>query len=173
MKKRVFKLLWAWQDDQENKWLEKMSEEGWMLTKYNICMYTFEKSEPKKYIYRTDFKSNNNDDLQEYLTLFADAGWEHVTQYMGWHYFKSEAANVKKQEIYSDTDSKIEMFRRLLFAILLPLLGILLIAITIVFNSFYDHIKLMIVMRVVYILLIGLMSFSVFNLLYKIKRLKE
>lgn len=172
MKKRVYKLFWAWQDDQENKWLEGMAEEGWKLVKYNLLVYTFEKMEPKKYIYKTDFKSNQNRDLQEYLTLFEDAGWEHVTEYKGWHYFRTEAAKAKTPDIYSDTDSKIEMFRRLLYFLLMPLIAILLIAFTIVFNSSFSHIKFMIILRVIYVMLIFLLGFGVLNILFKMKRLK-
>jgi hypothetical protein len=172
MKKRVIKLFWAWQDDQENKWLESMSEEGWKLISYNFLRYTFEKMEPKKYIYKTDFKLGQNHDLQEYLTLFEDAGWEHVTQYSGWHYFRTEAAKVKTPEIYSDNHSKIEMFKKLLVFLLIPLISILLISLTIVFNSSYSHIKFMIVIRIVYVVLIFFLGFAVLKLLYKMKRLK-
>lgn len=173
MKKRVFKLFFAWQDDQENKWLEKMAEEGWKLLKYNFFVYTFEKMEPKKYIYRTDFKSNQKSDLQEYLTLFEDAGWEHVTEYAGWHYFRTEPGKAKTLDIYSDKGSKIEMFKRLLLFILMPLIGVLFIAFAIVFNSSYDHIKFMIVLKSVYIILIFLLAICVLNILLKIKRLKD
>ncbi|MGV3464273.1 MAG: DUF2812 domain-containing protein [Heyndrickxia sp.] len=173
MKKRVFKLFWAWQDDQENKWLEKMAEEGWKLIKYNFLVYTFAKMEPKKYIYKTDFKNNQNHDLQEYLALFEDAGWEHVTQYAGWHYFRTEPGKAKTPDIYSDSNSKMEMFRRLLWFLLMPLMGIIIIACTIVFNDSFSQIKLMIVLKIVYVVLICLLGFSVLNILYKMKRLKE
>jgi hypothetical protein len=173
MKKRVFKLFWAWQNDEENKWLEKMAEEGLKLLKYNFMVYTFEKIEPKKYIYRTDFKSKQKSDLQEYFTLFKDAGWEHVTEYAGWHYFRTEPGKVKIVDIYSDKDSRIEMFRRLLLFLLMPLIGIILIAFMIVFNSNFSHIKYMIVLKVVYAILICLLGYSVLNILYKIKRLKD
>lgn len=173
MKKRVFKLFWAWQDNEENKWLEKMAEEGWELLKYNLMVYTFEKTEPKKYIYRTDFKSNQKRDLQEYLTLFKDAGWEHVTEYAGWHYFRTEPGKAKILDIYSDKGSKIEMFKRLLFFLLMPFMGIILIAFSIVFNSNFSHIKFMFVLKVVYVIFIFLLGYSVLNILYKIRRLKD
>ncbi|PKR84494.1 DUF2812 domain-containing protein [Heyndrickxia camelliae] len=173
MKKRVFKLFWAWQDDQENKWLEKMAEEGWKLLKYNLLVYTFEKMDPKKYIYKTDFKSNQNHDLQEYLALFEDAGWEHVTHYAGWHYFRTEPGKAKTPDIYTDVNSKVEMFRRLLWFLLMPLMAIIIIACTIVFNDSYSHIKLMVVLKITYVLLICLLGFSVLNILYKMKKLKE
>lgn len=173
MRKRVFKLFLAWQDDQENKWLEKMAEEGWKLIKYNFLVYTFEKMEPKKYIYKTDFKANQKHDLQEYLAIFEDAGWEHVTEYAGWHYFRTEPGKAKTLDIYSDTNSKMDMFKRLLYFLLMPLIGILIISFTIVFNSGFPHIKFMIVLRVVYVMLIFLLGYSVLNILYKMKRLKN
>ncbi|MBS4175140.1 DUF2812 domain-containing protein [Bacillus sp. FJAT-49736] len=173
MKKRVFKLLWAWQDDEENNWLESMAEQGWMLEKYNLCVYTFVKTEPKKVIYKTDYKSTNNKDLPEYITLFEDAGWEHVTQYIGWHYFRAETDTAKTTEIYSDSSSKIEMYKKLFMTIFFPLLGIILIALSIIFNPSYAHIKLMIVLKIVYVILICLLTFAVINILLKMKRLRE
>jgi len=173
MKKRVFKLFGAWQDDQENKWLEKMAEEGWKLIKYNFLVYNFEKMEPKKYIYKTDFKSGPKNDIQEYLALFEDAGWEHVTEYVGWHYFRTEPGKAKTLDIYTDKVSKIEMFKRLLWFLLMPLIAIIIIAFTIVFNDSFSNVKLMIVLRIVYVVLICLLGFSVLNILYKMKRLKR
>jgi hypothetical protein len=172
MRKRIFKLFWAWQDDQECKWLESMAEEGWILKNYHLLVYTFEKMEAKNYIYKTDFKSNQNRDLQEYITLFEDAGWEHVTQCVGWHYFRAEATKVKVTDIYTDNNSKIEMLKRLLTILIIPLIGILLIALTIVFNpTFSDH-KLYIIIRIIYIFLILLLTYGVLKIIHKIKRLK-
>ncbi len=50
--RRVFKVFWAWQDREEEQWLEQMALAGWSLARVSGISYTFERSEPQKMIYR-------------------------------------------------------------------------------------------------------------------------
>lgn len=86
--RRMVKVFFAWQDGKEESWLRSMSKQGWALKKYNLFVYTIEKIKPTDSIYKLDYKTTKNDDLIEYMTLYKDAGWEHVTQFFGWHYFR-------------------------------------------------------------------------------------
>jgi hypothetical protein len=118
--KRVFRLFWAWQDDEEGRWLSQMARQGWHLIKGGI-LYTFRQGEPKQVLYRLDFRARYELNRGEYLGLFRDAGWEHVCDFGPWHYFRAAAATVAG-DIYSDTHSLIGKYRRLLWV--LALLGV-------------------------------------------------
>lgn len=87
--KKIFKIHWAWNDDKEERWLEKMSQEGWHLTSPSF-VYRFEKGDPADMVYRMDFQSLRKTDIKEYLGLFKDAGWEHVGRFGAWYYLKKE-----------------------------------------------------------------------------------
>lgn len=110
--KKVFKLFWAWEEDKECDWLREMSNKGWHLKAFNMIHY-FEKGEPKDYVYNIDWKSTANVDIDEYITIFGDLGWEHVTEFFGYQYFRTESGKEIAPSIYSDNTSKIEKFKGL------------------------------------------------------------
>jgi hypothetical protein len=53
-------------------------------------------------------------DKEDYLQLFRDSGWEYVIEMSGWHYFRKLARPGEEQEIYTDAESKIGKYQRLL-----------------------------------------------------------
>jgi len=112
--KRVFKLIWAWNEGKEEKWLSEMAQKGWFLKNYNFGLYTFFRGDADNYIYKLDYRSDLNMDTQEYKSIFADSGWEHVTQFLGWHYFRTREDECKYPDIYSDNTSKIQKYKGLL-----------------------------------------------------------
>jgi hypothetical protein len=67
-------------------------------------------------------------DREEYLQLFTDAGWEFVDEMMGWQYFRKESLSGEEPQIFTDPESKIQKYQRLLgyFIIFLPIWVVLL-----------------------------------------------
>jgi hypothetical protein len=125
---RKFKWFWAWQDEKEEAWLSEMAEKGFHLEK--VCLpgqYTFKVGEPEKYAYRLDYQPLRRADRESYLQLFKDAGWEHVGDMSNWVYFRKKASAGETPEIFSDTDSKITKYQRIILylVIFLPILIIL------------------------------------------------
>ena len=110
---RRFKWFWAWQDEKEEEWLRSMAQDGWHLVSLVPAMYTFERGEARDDVYRLDFVTAATD-TEEYLQIFADAGWEHVGVQSGWQYFRRPASAGKTDEIYTDPTSKAQKYRRLL-----------------------------------------------------------
>ena len=113
---RKTKWFWPWQDNQEEIWLEQMSQQGLHLNQAHImAQYDFIKGQPETYTYRLDFqnslKSKKNDD---YLRIFADAGWEHLGAMSGWQYFRKMVKSGEEPEIFTDSDSKIQKYNRYL-----------------------------------------------------------
>ena len=110
--KTIFKAIFAWEDEKEEKWLEKMAVEGWKLVSVAPYIYKFQRSVPERVIFRLDFKNTLDKDYQEYLTLFKDAGWNLFATYANWHYFKISPENGEVPEIYNSGKAKAQKYRR-------------------------------------------------------------
>ena len=68
------------------------------------------------YVYRLDWREAARRELPDYLLLFADAGWEHVGSLSGWQYFRRPTAEEPAPEIFTDVDSKVAKYERMIFA---------------------------------------------------------
>jgi hypothetical protein len=112
---RKFKWFWAWQDEAEEAWLREMSKQGWHLAQIVFpTIYEFEAGESEDFVYRLDYRSHYKMQKEDYLQLFQDSGWEYVQEMAGWHYFRKLALPGEEMEIYTDAESKIEKYQRLL-----------------------------------------------------------
>lgn len=123
------KWFWAWQDEKEEAWLAEMAQQGLHLDGVPFPgKYQFKIGEPADYVYRLDYQSLKTKDKDSYLQLFADAGWEQVGEMGGWVYFRYKVTNGDTPEIFSDLDSKIGKYQRvmLFLVILLPIMLMLL-----------------------------------------------
>jgi hypothetical protein len=110
-----FKWFWAWQDEAEEAWLEKMSQKGYHLISIGPpCFYKFTVGESRNYTYRLDYQNFYKKDKQEYLQLFQDAGWEHIGEMSAWQYFRKEAKAGEVNEIFTDVESKAAKYKRVL-----------------------------------------------------------
>ncbi|MFD1737306.1 DUF2812 domain-containing protein [Bacillus salitolerans] len=166
--KKVFKVFWAWQDNKEEKWLNEMANSGWKLKNYNLTGYTFEKCEPNNYVYKLDYKSTSNCDLHEYISIFHDAGWEHVTQFTGWHYFRTESNGTDFPDIFSDVESKIQKYRSLSQNLVISLLVLIVVSFNVLFSK---NISFAIFIKSVYVGLIGLLIMAIWKVKQKINSL--
>ena len=121
--------FWPWQDEKEEAWLEKMSQQGWHLKAVQLpCVYTFNKGNPSAYTYRLDYMPADKTKLPEYLQIFQDAGWEYIGEMSNWRYWRKLAVAGETPEIFTDRESKLRKYNRLLnymgfFLMLLIFLG--------------------------------------------------
>ena len=113
---------WAWQEERETAWLEQMSRGGWHLEAYAFGWYRFRRGEPRDCLYRLDFDPYAGKRWDEYLGIFRDAGWDHVLRWGSWHYFRAERGKAFSDEIYTDRESRIVKYRRLLAIVVLTML---------------------------------------------------
>lgn len=113
---RKYRWFWAWQDEQEEAWLTRMSrEKGWHLAYVRWPgFYTFTVGEPRDYVYRLDYRNTPRRERPAYFQLFADAGWAHIAEFNNWQYFRKEARPGEAPEIFTDRQSKIDKYRRVL-----------------------------------------------------------
>lgn len=117
--KRCIRYFGAWEAEKEALWLNKMALEGWQLTDVSSMLYRFRRIEPKNWVYQLDFVEVGKDDFLDYEQLFADAGWTYVTTLTNWHYFRSDGNDETVGVIHSDTQSRIDVLRRVRRMVLL------------------------------------------------------
>ncbi|MDF2845533.1 MAG: hypothetical protein K0R00_3959 [Herbinix sp.] len=120
-KKIIRKTFLPHQYEKEELYLSKMAKEGWVFVKFQAGLptkYEFIQSEPIDYIYQLDYvKEKENTD--SYHQLFADAGWEEVYASDGiyngkWYYFRRLRNDDKHTAIFTDNESKIHLYTKLL-----------------------------------------------------------
>ena len=143
-KKVVYRIFTIADYEREALYLRKMHAKGWKLRKvsYSILLfvvkYTFEKCQPEQVSYQLDFYPMKKSDRASYLQLFKDCGWEHITDFNGFSYFRklhSEIESDAEFEIYNDAAGKLAMVKRILTMRMLPIL-LLFSALLPVFSKF-------------------------------------
>ena len=130
-KKVVYRIATIADYDREALYLRKMHAEGWKLRKvsYSILLfavkYTFEKCHPEQVSYQLDFYPMKKSERVSYLQLFKDCGWEHITDFNGFSYFRKLHSGIESDaefEIYNDAAGKLAMVKRILTRRMLPIL---------------------------------------------------
>ena len=143
-KKVVYRIATIADYDREALYLGKMHAEGWRLkevTHSNLVVavkYTFEKCQPEQVSYQLDFYPMKKSERASYLQLFKDCGWEYITNFNGFSYFRKAHSEIESDaefEIYNDATGKLDMVNRILRLRLLPVL-LLFSALIPVFSKF-------------------------------------
>ena len=130
-KKVVYRIATIADYDREALYLRKMHDEGWKLkevTYSNLVVavkYTFEKCQPEQVSYQLDFYPMKKSERASYLQLFKDCGWEHVTDFNGFSYFRKLHSGIESDaefEIYNDASGKLAVVKRILIIRMIPIL---------------------------------------------------
>lgn len=111
--------FWAWDAPKEERWLEQMARDGWHLVSGGI-RFQFRRGAPSECRYRLDYRTERKADLEEYLDLCRQSGWEMVSRFGAWYYFRNFDPDAP--ELHSDPSSLADRYRRLL-ALLIILLS--------------------------------------------------
>lgn len=135
-KKIVYRIFTIADYEREALYFREMHAKGWKLRKvsYSILLfavkYTFEKCQPEQVSYQLDFYPMEKSERTSYLQLFKDCGWEHITDFNSFSYFRkvhSEVESAAEFEIYNDAVGKLAMVNRILRLRLVPVLLLLVI----------------------------------------------
>lgn len=166
-----FKWFWLWQDDAEEVWLRKCSQQGWHLREARpFGYYTFQAGQPADYVYRLDYQTPAKKEAQNYLQLFQDAGWEPVTELTSWYYFRKLNREGDEPQILTDNESRIAKYQRLLVTLILPA------AMLTVFMNFMDFgspSPIRVVLAAIYVTFFVVMALLIVGVLLKIRKLKK
>lgn len=143
-KKVVYRLFTIADYEREALYFREMHAKGWKLRKvsYSILLfavkYTFEKGHPEQVSYQLDFYPMEKSERAFYLQLFKDCGWEHITDFNSFSYFRKAHSEIESNaefEIYNDAAGKLAMVKRILTRRMLPIL-LLFLALLPVFSKF-------------------------------------
>ena len=143
-KKVVYRIATIADYDREALYLREMHAQGWKLkevTYSNLVVavkYTFEKCQSEQVSYQLDFYPMKKSERASYLQLFKDCGWEHITDFNGFSYFRKAHSEIESDaefEIYNDVAGKLAMVKRILTMRMLPIL-LLFSALLPVFSKF-------------------------------------
>ena len=130
-KKVVYRIATIADYDREALYLGEMHAQGWKLKEVSYSnlvvavKYTFEKCQPEQVVYQLDFYPMKKSERASYLQLYKDCGWEHITDFNGFSYFRklhSEIESDAEFEIYNDVAGKLAMIKRILIMRMLPIL---------------------------------------------------
>lgn len=129
-KKVVYRICTIADYDREALYLSKMHAQGWKLKEVSYSSlviavkYTFEKCQPEQVVYQLDFYPMKKSERASYLQLFKDFGWEHITNFNGFSYFRKLYSGVESDaefEIYNDAAGKLAMVKRILIMRMIPI----------------------------------------------------
>ena len=188
-KKVVYRIATIADYDREALYLSKMHAEGWKLkevTYSNLVVavkYTFEQCQPKQVSYQLDFYPMKKSERASYLQLFKDCGWEHITDFNSFSYFRKAHSEIESDaefEIYNDAAGKLAMVNRILRLRLVPVLLLLAIHIPLLFmlldrSNTFDLWKFLVVGLDIFLSLILLLivAYISWKLWYKKKELSD
>ncbi|MFC2015295.1 DUF2812 domain-containing protein [Chloroflexota bacterium] len=170
----IQKIKWfcAWQDEKEEEWLRSMSQKGWHLSSFGLPgIYRFQAGEPQDYVYRLDYQIHKKKGQQDYLQLFSDAGWEHLGQISSWHYFRKKAREGEVLEIFTDTESKVMKYKRLLaYSAFFFVFWIAVFSHNILGDFPYSWWN---IIRAFYLLVTGGLTYGIIKLMLRIRQLRR
>ncbi len=101
--------------DEEQDWLNTLCGQGWAMVSFCAGVYTFVPCRPGEYIYQIDLlpgKGFRPHDPEGYAEFMSNTGVEVVQRWFRWVYLRKRAED-GPFEIYTDTASKIAMYRRI------------------------------------------------------------
>ena len=104
--------------EKEEKWLDDMSENGYILRSVNpsFGIYRFDINPDKQFKpkARVDFRCLKAGDKEEYLEIFKQSGWENIysSSFTDQHYFV-QSETIASDEIFSDTASRADRYSRI------------------------------------------------------------
>lgn len=152
--------------EKDMKMLEKMSKNGWHVTKMSGLRYQFESGEKHDYIYNLNMEDNFTSDM---LTLYESSGWKLIISEPGYQIFRAESGTTP---IFTDSESKLEVLAKQQKQFgTAAFISILLLIINIYIDIHYDSL----ISLILTIYFIGLSVFTVFpflGLTYNIIRTK-
>lgn len=170
----VRKLYWNF--EREEAWLNEMAARGLSLIAYRWGTYTFEHTEPGRWIYRLELlpEGPTKPASLDYLQFMVEAGAEQVATYQRWVYFRRSASE-GPFDLFSDLDSRIAHYERVstlfgsLTAAFIPLTAVNLMNLARAESS----LLFMAPMLILYFALVGIIATQASVAIGRVKELKK
>ena len=173
MRHTRYNVFFAWDYENEEKWLNEMSAAGMQLVGVGCCKYIFEDGEPGEYNYRIEMLKDmpSNPKSIAYIRFLEESGAEHVGSFFRWVYMRRKAS-MGAFELFSDIDSRTGHLKRVLtlFLCLLPLeIGALCSNVANMINGYRFNLFMAVLLGCI----VGLFIMGITKLALKIHRLKK
>ncbi len=110
---RRLNVWWVWAHEKEEQYLDHLSAQGIHLEKPGWIAPVFRRDPQTRYVYRLDYQPTLKERQAEYLALFEQAGWEYQGRIQGWWYFRTPWSSAGVADIYTDSRSIRELYRRI------------------------------------------------------------
>lgn len=107
-KKTVHKCCWVWDFEKEERWLNTMAQDGWLLDGVGFCTYHFVGCTPGEYAVRMEMHPHD----EAYTSFMEETGAEYIGRVFQWVYFRKRVQN-GEFDIFSDLDSRIAHLNRI------------------------------------------------------------
>ena len=124
-RKTIYKCFWVWNFEKEERWLNEMAMNGWVLVEVGWCRYIFEKGEPGAYTIRLEMRGA----AEGYIDFMRDTGAEYIGRCFQWLYFRKRTED-GSFDLFSDIDSRVAHLDRIgkmlfIFGMLNLVLGVM------------------------------------------------
>ncbi len=170
---KVYKFIFA-DMDKEEAWINEMAEKGFNFIDNFFMRYTFSEGTPNEYTYRIEMLEHkaNHPLGHQYINFLKETGVECVTTSGRWAYFRKKTAD-GPFDLYSDTDARIQHYKRILsYTSVLLLLNLLILSIDLVIAILRRH-PSNISVAISVSFFTAILIKTVFHYRKKIKELKE
>ncbi|MDU4860698.1 MAG: DUF2812 domain-containing protein [Terrisporobacter othiniensis] len=112
----IYKFFALGEYEKKEKWINIMCSKGYALKSWSFCKYKFEKCNPGEYNYFLElFENLSSSPNQEDFLNYLEDEWsvEYVCHYRNWVFFRRKKM-LGKFSMFSNLESKIDYFRRIL-----------------------------------------------------------
>ena len=109
MRQTIRKWFWAWEFDEEDKWLNDMAAKGKALVSARYMTYEFEDSAPGEYAVRLEMLEHmpDSEEGKQYIEFVESTGAEYIGHVMKWVYFRKKTAD-GPFELHGDNATRIK-----------------------------------------------------------------
>lgn len=108
MRTTIHKVIWVWNFDKEEKWLNEMAAKGLCLVSVGLCRYDFEECNPGEYQIRMQLLENlpSNPESRKYMEFLESTNVEHIGSVLRWVYLRKKTTD-GDFELFSDNESRV------------------------------------------------------------------
>ena len=97
-----YRWIWVWDFEKEERWLNEMAMNGWVLESVGLATYHFVRCEPGEYVIRLEMHPSE----PGYREFMEETGAEYISRMFGWVYWRRKA-EMGPFDLFSDIDSRI------------------------------------------------------------------
>ena len=111
---KIRKVFWLWDYAEEERWLNQMAQDGWVLCEVGLFWYRFEKCEKGEYTVSLQWleKRPGSKESVDYINFVEDTGAQYIGNVKYWVYFRKKTVD-GPLNLIGDTQSQIQHLDRI------------------------------------------------------------